>query len=141
MFCQFLLYSKVNQVYIHIYPLFLRVDICNVGHYRAVSRVPCAIQQVLISQLFYIQQCVYVSPNLPIYLYPPIPLVTISLFSTSVTISVTTFSQSSFPQKFLLMILTLLCQHFLLSWSLFPYLFSLQIVLLTHSGLCQECPL
>ena len=34
------------------------------SHYRVLSRVPCAIQQVLISYLFYIQQCVYVSPNI-----------------------------------------------------------------------------
>ena len=48
---------------------------------RVFSRVACAWQQVLISYLFYIQQCVYVNPSLPIY-HPPI---TVSLFSTSLT--------------------------------------------------------
>ena len=37
--------------------------------------------------LFYIQQCVYVSPNLPVYPSPTLSsLVTISLFSTSMTL-------------------------------------------------------
>ena len=69
----FLLYNRVNLLYIHIYPLFFRFY-SHIGHYRVLSRVPCAVQQILISYLFYIQQCVYVSPNLPIYpspLFPP----------------------------------------------------------------------
>ena len=36
--------------------------------------------------LFYTQQCVYANPNFPIYPFPLYPLVTISLFSTSMTI-------------------------------------------------------
>ena len=61
MLCQFLLYSKVNQLYIYMYPLFFRFY-SHIGHYRVLSRVPSAIQQILISYLFYIQQCVYVNP-------------------------------------------------------------------------------
>ena len=72
MFCQFLLYSKVNQLYVFKYPLFF-VFPSNLGHHRALSRVPHAIQQVLISYLFYTQyqQCIYVNPNLPIH--PTLP--------------------------------------------------------------------
>ena len=68
MMCQFLLYSKVNQLYIYIHPLFFGFP-SHLGHHRALSRVPCAIQQVLISYLFYTQyqQCIYVNPNLPIH--------------------------------------------------------------------------
>ena len=51
MLCQFLLYSKVNQLY--IYQLFSRFY-SYIGHYRVLSRVPCAIQQVLISYLFFL---------------------------------------------------------------------------------------
>ena len=36
-----------------IYPLFFRF-FCHIDHYRVLSRVPCAIQWVLISYLFYI---------------------------------------------------------------------------------------
>ena len=54
MLCQFQLYSKVNQLY--IYPLFFRL-FSHIGHYRVLSSVPCAIQQDLISYLFYILQC------------------------------------------------------------------------------------
>ena len=55
-----------TYTYIHsFYRLFSRID-----HYRVLSRVPCAIQQVLISYLFYIQQCLYVTPNLLIYPSP-----------------------------------------------------------------------
>ena len=60
--CQFLLYSKVNQLYVYTYPLFFGFP-SHLGHHRALlSGVPCAIQQVLISYLFYTQyqQCVYV---------------------------------------------------------------------------------
>ena len=85
MLYQFLLYSKVNHLYIYIYLLFFRFY-SHIGHYRVLSRVACAIQQVLISYLFYIQQCVFVNPNLPIYPISSSPLVTISLFSTSVTL-------------------------------------------------------
>ena len=67
------MYSKVNQLYIYIYLLFFFYRFFSrIDHYRGLSRVPCTIQQVLISYLFYILQCVYVSPNLPIY--PPHPL-------------------------------------------------------------------
>ena len=49
------LVSGVQQVesvmHIHIYSLRFVSDI---GHYKVVSRVPCAIQEVLISYLFYI---------------------------------------------------------------------------------------
>ena len=55
-----------------------------IDHYRVLSRVLCAIQQVLISYLFYIwlRQCQ--SPNLSLP-SPRHALVTISLFSTSMT--------------------------------------------------------
>ena len=64
MFCQFLLYSKVNQLYVYIYPLFFGFS-SHLGHHSALSRDPCAIQYVLISYLFdtQYQQCICV-PNL-----------------------------------------------------------------------------
>ena len=51
MCCQFLLYSKVNDLYIRISTLFLFPF--HLGHHRALSRVLCAIQQVIISYLFH----------------------------------------------------------------------------------------
>ena len=57
-----------------------------IGHQRLLSRVPCALHQVLISFLFYIQWCVYVNPSLPTYPSPLHLLVTINLFSTSMTL-------------------------------------------------------
>ena len=64
MLSQFLLYSQVNQLYIYL--LFFRF-LSHIGYYKVLSRVPCAIQQVLISYLFYIQWCVHGNPHLPIY--------------------------------------------------------------------------
>ena len=58
MLCQFLLCSRVNQSHICIHPLIFGFP-SHVGHQRALSRVPCAIQQVLISYLFYMQQCIH----------------------------------------------------------------------------------
>ena len=86
MLCQFLLYSKVNQLYRYISPLSFGFP--SLGHHRALSRVPCVKQWVLISYLFYTQQCMYVSPNLPIHptpFFPPPRLVSIHLSSTSVS--------------------------------------------------------
>ena len=53
MLCQFRLYSKINQLYIYIRITLFKIC-SHVGHYRVLSRVPCAIQWVLISYLFYI---------------------------------------------------------------------------------------
>ena len=57
-------YSKVNQLYVYIYPLFFAFPY-HLGHNRALRRVLCAIQEVLISYLFYTwnQECIYVNPN------------------------------------------------------------------------------
>ena len=68
MLCLFLLYSRLNQFYVCIHPLFFRFP-SHSGHHRALSKVPCAIWWVLISYLFctWYQQCIYVNPNLPIY--------------------------------------------------------------------------
>ena len=75
----------MKQLYIYIYPLFFRF-FSHVDHYRVLSRVPCATQWVLVDYLFYIQQCVYFNPKLLIYPSPqPFPLVTINLFSMSVS--------------------------------------------------------
>ena len=69
MLCQSQVYSKVTQLYIHIQPLYFRF-FSHIGHYTLLSSVSCVIQQVLVTHVFYIQQCVYVSPNVSV-LYPP----------------------------------------------------------------------
>ena len=53
---QFLLYSKVNQLHVYIYPLFLKFS-SQLGHHRALSRVPCYMQLVFISYLLYTCCC------------------------------------------------------------------------------------
>ena len=45
----------------------------HLGHFRVLSRIPCAIQQAHFSYLFYIQQYGYISPNLPVYPSPHLP--------------------------------------------------------------------
>ena len=60
---QFQVYSKVNQSYVYIHPLCFRF-FSHAGHYRVLTRVRCAIQQLL---MFYIQQCVYVNTHLLIH--------------------------------------------------------------------------
>ena len=44
------MYSKVNQLYIFIYPFFPRF-FSHISYYRVLSRVPCAMQVVLVSYL------------------------------------------------------------------------------------------
>ena len=53
-------------IYIHIYIFFFRF-FSLIDYYNILSIVPCAIEQVLVGYIFYIQQCVYVNPNL---IYP-----------------------------------------------------------------------
>ena len=43
MLCQFLVYSKVIQLYVYIYSFFIRF-FSHMGYYRRLSGVPCAIQ-------------------------------------------------------------------------------------------------
>ena len=42
MLCWFLLYSKLNQLYVYVYPLFFEFPPL-LGHQGAFSKVPCAI--------------------------------------------------------------------------------------------------
>ena len=57
--CEFLLYSEVNQPYVYIYPLPLGPPFhshphpTHLGHHRAPSWAPCAVQQVPTSYQFY----------------------------------------------------------------------------------------
>ena len=45
-------YSKVNQLYIYIYPLFLGF-FSHIGHFRVLSRVPSAMQYVLVDYFMF----------------------------------------------------------------------------------------
>ena len=58
MLYQFLQHNEMNQSYTYIYPLPLGLP-SHSGHHRALSRIPCAIEYVLISSLFctQYQQC------------------------------------------------------------------------------------
>ena len=68
----YLLHWQAGSLYTLIYPFFFGFP-SHLGHHRALSRVPCAIQQDYISYLFYTQQCIYVIPNFPIHPTPPSP--------------------------------------------------------------------
>ena len=66
-------------------PLFFRLFSC-AGHYRALSRAPPALQQVL-WVAYFIYSRVYMSPQSPnLSLSLLVPLATLHLFSTSVTL-------------------------------------------------------
>ena len=65
---------------LYIYPHYFRFFPL-VSHYRVLTRIACAIWQILIS---YLHSSVYVNPHLPVYTSPPSPG-NHSLFSKSVT--------------------------------------------------------
>ena len=74
-FRRILSHWAMEEVCVCIYPLFFEFP-SHLGHHRALSRVPCAVQQVLISYLFCTLWHIYVNPNLPIHptsllTYPP----------------------------------------------------------------------
>ena len=54
-----------------IYIFFFRL-LSIIGYHKILNIVPCAIQQVLVVYLFYIQQCVSLNPKLLICLFPPL---------------------------------------------------------------------
>ena len=53
------------------------------GHQRALSRVPCSIQLVLISYLLYTYWRIYVNPSLRIHYSLPIPFLSWCLYICS----------------------------------------------------------
>ena len=53
--------------YTHTYIHFFFRFFAHIGYYKVLSRVFCAMWQVLITYLFYIQRCVYVNSNFSIY--------------------------------------------------------------------------
>ena len=63
----FHVYIKVNPLY--LYPHYFRFFPL-VSHYRVLTRIACAIGQILISYLY---SGVYVNPHLPVYTSPPSP--------------------------------------------------------------------
>ena len=54
------------QLYIYTYVFFFKFFSIMV-HHRILNIVPCAIQQL------FVYMCVYVNPELLIYLFPPFP--------------------------------------------------------------------
>ena len=64
----------LSLFFFHTYIHFLGGFFSHTGHYRVLSRAPCDTQLVLISYLFYIWRCVFVSPTLPVYPTPHHPL-------------------------------------------------------------------
>ena len=60
-----------SQICIYTSPLHFGFP-PHLGHRRALSRGPCAVQQVLISYRFYAwcQWCMYVNPSLPVLRHP-----------------------------------------------------------------------
>ena len=77
----------MNQPFINIYSLFLGF-LFHLGHHRALRSVHCAVHTSgSQSSALYTVLYVYVSPNLTIHTPPLSPLVTITLFSTSVSVS------------------------------------------------------
>ena len=57
-----------SVIHIHIL-IFFRL-FSHIDYYRILSRVPCAIQKVLVVYLFYIQYCVYMFVNPKLLIYP-----------------------------------------------------------------------
>ena len=67
----------------HMYPLFFRFY-SHIGHYRVLSSISCAIQQILQLSVLYKVVCICQSQSPSLSLPPLSPLVTVSSFSVSV---------------------------------------------------------
>ena len=89
MLCWFLLYSKMNQLYVYIYPSFFGFP-SHFSHHRALNRVPMLYSRFsLVICLIHGINSVYMSITISQLIPPPTlsPLVPICLFSISVSIS------------------------------------------------------
>ena len=95
--CQFLLYNKVNQLYIYTCPhisSFLHLPPSHppyptpLGGHKAPSSSPCAMRLLPTSYLFYIWQCIYVhaTPSLCHSLPFPFPISSSAFSSRSVSL-------------------------------------------------------
>ena len=78
-FCQFLLYNEVNQLYVYLYPFPLGPSCHPPSHPSRLSqstRLSSLCYTAGSHQLFYTWQSIYVKPNLPVHptlLFPPCP--------------------------------------------------------------------
>ena len=80
----FLLYSKVTQLHMHVYLLFSHITML---HHKWLDIVPSALWQDLIAYPLQRQQFASMNPRLPVHPTPsPSPLATTSLFSMSVSL-------------------------------------------------------
>ena len=73
----------VSQLYVYTYSVFFGFP-SHLGHHRSLSRIPCAAQYVLISRLLYIVYTCHSQTPSSSHLPVLTPLVTLSLFSTSI---------------------------------------------------------
>ena len=89
----FPLYSKLNQLYVNMYPLSLKPPshppshLTHLGHHRALSWAPCPIQPVPTSYLFYLW-AVRIRPSQPPDSSPTMSPLSVSTepFSKSVSV-------------------------------------------------------
>ena len=74
MLCEFLLYSKVIQLYIYIYTFFF-IFFSIMIYLRIFNIVPCAVQEDLVVYPSYIYSFASANPTLPLHPSPtPIPI-------------------------------------------------------------------
>ena len=59
MLCYFLLYGKVNPLYVHVYPLFCRFP-SHLGHHRVLSRVPVLCSRFSLV-IYFMHSSIYMS--------------------------------------------------------------------------------
>ena len=86
--CWFLLYNKVNQLYVYTHPLPLEplpASCQPSSHHRAPGWAPCVVQQLPTSYLFYTWQHTCVNATLSICSTLPFPSVSTSLFPRPVS--------------------------------------------------------
>ena len=95
MLCWFLLYNKMNQLYVYIHPSLLYLlpalhptPLC---HHRALSWAPCVTEQLPASYLFYTWVSMLLSQFHPPSLPPPCPHVSSLCLHLSLFLSWNTF--------------------------------------------------
>ena len=121
--CQFLMYNKVNQLYVYLYPISppscfsLPPSLSHPSRWSQSTKMISMCYAAASHQLFYIWQCIYVNATLSLCPSLPFPLpVSSSPFSTSASLFL---SCPQVHQNHLLFLDSMyMCQH-----TVFVFLF------------------
>ena len=130
MVCQYLLYNKVNQLYLYVFPhisSLLHLPPSHPSRWSQRTELIFLCYAVASHQLFYVWQCIYVHATLSLCHSLPFPLPISSILLSSRSVSLFLSCAQVLHDLFFPLDSIYMCQH-----TVFVFLF------LTHFTLCDR---